>query len=70
MSDKPFWMVYGEGQRPPAFKHATFESARLEAERLARLLPGVRFYVLSAIARALKADVDFQPIEGGDDIPF
>lgn len=43
-----FWMVYGEGQRAPAYKHDSAASARIEAERLAGLHPGISFYVLKA----------------------
>lgn len=45
-----FWMVYGNGQRAPTYAHATEESAREEAARLANLYPGVAFHVLETVA--------------------
>lgn len=47
-TDHVFWMVYGEGQRAPTYKHDTADAARLEAARLAEQNPGVSFYVLKA----------------------
>jgi hypothetical protein len=46
-----FWMVYSRnGQHPPKYEHSSIEAARAESERLARLIPGQRFYVLEAVA--------------------
>ncbi|WP_371346503.1 hypothetical protein [Ancylobacter sp. IITR112] len=56
--DDQFWMVYGLGQRPPVVRHKTLASASDEAVRLARLNPGMRFYVLEAISAAVKIDVE------------
>ena len=42
-----FWMVWCEEQGMPKVKHLSVSSAEKEAERLARLHPGARFYVLS-----------------------
>lgn len=78
MANEPFWMVYGDGQRAPTYKHDSEASAEVEARRLARLLPGTSFYVLETVARAIKPDVHFTRIErrerGGlsadDEIPF
>lgn len=44
-----FWMVYGVGQRGPAYEHRTKASARAEAKRLAALHPDVMFVVLAAV---------------------
>lgn len=44
-----FWMVYGEGQRAPAFRHLTKERARAEAKRLALAHPEIKFFVLAAV---------------------
>jgi len=52
-----FWMVYGEGQRAPTYKHASQTAARQEAERLAREHKGTRFYVLEQIASVISSDV-------------
>ena len=45
-----FWMVFNDSLsgRAPTFKHPTLESAKQEAERLSRLNPGIRFWVLEA----------------------
>lgn len=45
---KPFWMVYGLGQRGPTFQRDTEVSALREAERLAEVSPGTTFVVLEA----------------------
>lgn len=43
-----FWMVYGEGKGVPTRKHETREEAVNEAQRLAKLNVGTKFYVLFA----------------------
>jgi hypothetical protein len=45
MNDE-FWMVWREFGGTPTYKHPNEDSARREAERLARMTPGVRFYIL------------------------
>jgi hypothetical protein len=52
-------MIYGEGQRAPVMMHKTFASAKTEANRLARQAPGVRFFILEAVAAAERVDVQF-----------
>lgn len=47
-----FWMVYGEGQRAPTYKHDSRASAEAEALRLARQHPGIAFYALCAVSAA------------------
>jgi len=47
-TERVFWMVYGEGQRAPTYKHDTADSARTEAARLSAQNPGISFYVLKA----------------------
>lgn len=66
---EPFWMIYGLGQGAPNHIHETRDSAKAEAERLARAHPGTRFYVLASVACAVKADVEFRHIDPCD-IPF
>jgi hypothetical protein len=44
---EPFWMVYVEGKRAPAFKHPTLEEAEAEAVRLS--IPGEDAYILQAV---------------------
>ncbi len=71
-----FWMVYGLGQRQPTVRHKTFASAQGEAERLARTVPGVAFYVLEAVSVSRRVDVETIRLEPGqraiteDEIPF
>lgn len=45
-----FWMVWNIGNRAPTIKHPTEQSARTEAERLAKMNPGQQFAVLEATA--------------------
>ncbi len=55
-NDKPrsarFWLVWNPNGRNPQFMHANFDSVRLEAQRLARLNPGQRFYMVEVIGYA------------------
>jgi hypothetical protein len=64
-----FWMVWCEDGQLPTFKHGSEESARREAERLARVHSGKRFYVLVAEAAC---EIPDPPLiwRMGDDIPF
>jgi hypothetical protein len=48
-----FLMVCVDGKAGPMKKHESAESARLEADRLARLQPGTKVYVLQALDRAV-----------------
>lgn len=52
-----FWMVWNEGNRSPAFKHWTADSAMIEAERLARQNPGQKFHVLELVDSCRVKDV-------------
>lgn len=74
-----FWMVYGAGQGAPTARHKTFTSAKQEAHRLARLVPGVRFFILETVGAVEKIDVQFTPLrpdyepdvyDADKDIPF
>lgn len=47
-SETKFWMVWNPKRDTPAYQHHSHEAAVSEAERLARLNPGQRFYVLEA----------------------
>lgn len=53
-----FWMVLGEAGGPPRYRHDTEESARTEAERLARTHGGT-FHVLECKASCTHNDVDW-----------
>lgn len=48
MKREKFWMVLGVGA--PVFRHSTKQSAKTEAERLAKLNPGQEFVVLESLA--------------------
>lgn len=66
-------MIFGVGQNPPRVRHETEHAAFAEAKRLARNNPGVEFYVLESMARAVKDEVRFERMapslhDGG--IPF
>lgn len=67
---KPYWMVHGS-QGPPTYKHVSLQSARQEAERMAKLYPGELFVILESIAAVEKFDVLWmEPGDDGCDIPF
>lgn len=67
-----FWMVLGSGT--PTFKHTTLQSARSEAERLARQCPGTKFYILKAQSVCVVKDVHWSPLTfrnaDGSTVPF
>lgn len=63
-----FWMVKGDG--PAVAKHSCRADAEREADRLARLNPGVEFYVLEAVAGHRKLDVERVSFDPSDLIPF
>lgn len=66
-----FWMVYGRDQAAPTVRHATFEDARAEAERLARKHPGIEFFVMRAISASWRPpEVETRIFEYDDGIPF
>jgi hypothetical protein len=78
VSECRFWMVYGEGQRSPTYKHASRALAETEAARLAKANPSIAFYVLKAteiiIASAPEVrgyKLERRPTDASDDgIPF
>jgi hypothetical protein len=60
--DSPqFWIVWRENTTP-SFKHPSYQSAKAEAERLARLHGGT-FHVLEHRASAERVDVVVQEVE-------
>jgi hypothetical protein len=67
--NQPFWMVWNDMGGAPTHKHVTPESARAEAERLARLHPGRRFHVLAALGHCSFNAVNWTEVEK-DFIPF
>lgn len=62
-----FWMIHGTGSREPTMRHQSFHAAKAELERLARSYPGTEFYLLQAIGRAKKVDVQYEEC---DQVPF
>lgn len=69
-----YWYVFNPEGFRPRYKHATVESAIVEARRLAESCPGQRFEVLRCIGFAQvepKPDVFKKLIENPqDEIPF
>lgn len=66
-------MVVGIGT--PTYRHPSKQSARTEAERLARMNPGQEFTVLESLATVVKQELawelnDMDGSEPSDDIPF
>lgn len=64
-----FWMVMADNSSHTRYRHRGLDDARREAERLALLNPGVKFYVLQCVGAAEA----HQPIEwrdAVDEIPF
>lgn len=68
MVRKTFWMVLGAGT--PTYRHPTIESAKTEAERLARLEPGMPFTVLEAVATVVKDDIHWDDHHPDSEVPF
>lgn len=62
MEDKTemFWMVWGDGRAAPTKKHGSFQEARLEAERLARLNPACTFHVLTCVGSCSVVQVEWR----------
>jgi len=71
-----FWLVWCEGGGAPTAKHQHFESAKREAQRLARMNPGHRFTVMAATVGFTKRDLDETRFrlcdlpDLGDEVPF
>ena len=65
----PFFMVYVEGERNPAFTHSSLESAENEAKRLAELTNKTSFVLCSLKSFKLNKFIvdDCRP---SDDLPF
>jgi len=47
-----FWMIWNPGNMQPRVQHESLESAKLEAERLARKHPGEDYIVLESVGKA------------------
>lgn len=68
MHTNKFWMVLGTGT--PTYRHHSADSARNEAERLARQFPGETFVVLESIASVCKSDVQWEDHIDCSTVPF
>ena len=56
--DQQFFVVWSPtGLKPPSIRHDTFQSAHIEAERLAKSMPGAEFFVLKAVSRTAAVGV-------------
>lgn len=67
MTEK-FWFVWNPARNLPAHKHTTFNSAKFEAERLARANAPEKFIILESLGEVQKVDVAYTPHE--DERPF
>lgn len=71
MDGERFWIVWNpKSPRPPTYRHRSEESARDEAERLARLNPGQEFIVLGAVASVRVVDVQWTEYRTDADLPL
>ena len=74
MDTRQFFMVYGMDQGAPVMRHGSYADAKREAERLARNNPGKDFYVLAAVSRSRRVDVETEVIVAAewpdDGVPF
>ncbi len=68
------WFVWcaGSNGRIPTFVHNSVESAKIEAERLAKMHPDTEFHVLQSIAFCIKNEVKWNvmPEINECDLPF
>lgn len=69
MAESSFFMVYREGGASPTHRHTTEESAKQEAERIARESKA-RTFVLKAIACCVVKDVNWSELAEAGEIPF
>ena len=67
-----FWLVWSPtGVLPPRMKHATYQAAEAEAQRLALRNPGQSFFVLRMESRSVLPTVLTTHSEAHDsEIPF
>ena len=65
------YMVWRKSTRDISYEHATIESAKAEAERIARIHAGGEVYILKQIAVVKTSDVHWERLDAEDpDIPF
>ena len=72
MTEQKFWVVWNPNGHSPVVKHWEKESADREAERLASVNPGNRFYVLKSVSAVKSKAVEIERIklEKSDGILF
>jgi hypothetical protein len=56
---EPFWLVWCENGGAPTVKHPSLDSAKREAERLAKANEGRTFHVLEVVGAATVRRVDW-----------
>lgn len=70
-NDSSKYMVWRKGTGRIEYEHETQDSARAEAERVARLCPGQKVYVLKQVSVVDAKDVNWVNLEEDDlEIPF
>ncbi len=68
---KKFWMVLGEHSSSCSYRHPSEESAKAEAERLARVNKGEAFIVLAATDAVRVTDTRWVKLGAADEeLPF
>lgn len=76
MTDKIYCVFNPAGAGVPRFEHRTYDSAKTEAKRLAKMNPEQKFYVMESVGMAVKNEVSFYVHEDKarpdleDEIPF
>jgi hypothetical protein len=65
-----FWLVWNEANGLPTYKHDSEQSARSEAERLAKNRQGEEFHVLELVDSCKVKTVFWRSQQQNDDIPF
>lgn len=67
--DKP-WLVWNPSHEYPRHRHADANQAVKESERLARLHPGQRFFVMKAVGCSLVEAPKVYKAYEDDGVPF
>ena len=68
---KKFWTILCEGTTGgKCFRHDTFEKAKIECERLARLSPNQKFYILECMCACQCVSVVWTTTGKFNPLPF
>ena len=75
MTRAPFFLVWAEDGGEPRCKQPDLPTAQREADRLARLNPGDRFFVMIPVCSSRRSDIVRESYDvvseiGDDGIPF